>query len=512
MVIVGRVPHTVVIHVGSHSHGKSRDGHAIGAEKGAWRVASLVELYCRCLGKPASRPLLLLPATIKDQVGLGAGGSQPLWYDDENPLDIPIAGRRGHVVLINGNRLPIVDWSAARSAVRRYESDVVVFGAHGLTDRGTYDESVEVNELGEVIRFRRHYHDSPMQTDLSSDEACFLSVSARHATRVVRHIVARGWGLESIGALTRQFSVRWSESPCVRGALLTASTHSLPESDGAPLLGFAVESNGKSDGLSRKASRNGRSSGGSQAKHGVAFPERIRALVSAAPAKPAWGNRFCKRAMDIVISLGVLTLLFVPLLFVAWLIKVTSRGPVFFAHPRQGRGGKEFKCIKFRTMVKEADDQQAALRQKNEVDGPQFKIEHDPRLTPIGGWLRRFNIDEIPQFMNVLLGQMSLVGPRPSPDRENQNCPAWRRARLSVRPGITGLWQVLRLRSPRASDFQEWIYYDIEYVRHCSLWLDCLLLLYTPVSMFRSRWLVGLARRLERRGICKHSPRLDAAA
>ena len=132
----------------------------------------------------------------------------------------------------------------------------------------------------------------------------------------------------------------------------------------------------------------------------------------------------------------------------------------------------------------------------------QFKIDNDPRVTKIGPWLRRSNIDELPQLFNVLLGQMSLVGPRPSPDSENQLCPEWRRTRLSVKPGITGLWQVLRLRNPHASDFQEWIYYDVEYARHRSLWLDLQILLYTPVAMFAARRLNGFAGRLERHGIC----------
>jgi lipopolysaccharide/colanic/teichoic acid biosynthesis glycosyltransferase len=108
----------------------------------------------------------------------------------------------------------------------------------------------------------------------------------------------------------------------------------------------------------------------------------------------------------------------------------------------------------------------------------------DPRSARIGHWLRRYNVDELPQLINVLRSDMSLVGPRPSPDHENQYCPAWRRARLSVRPGITRLWQVLRLREQSSSDFQDWSYYDIEYARHCSLWLDLQLLLHAPPAMF----------------------------
>jgi len=181
--------------------------------------------------------------------------------------------------------------------------------------------------------------------------------------------------------------------------------------------------------------------------------------------------RLGKRAVDIGGS--VLALAFTATLFplVAIAIKVNSPGPVFYVHRRQGRHGREFRCIKFRTMMSNAPVSQEELRELNEVDGPQFKIASDPRVTIVGEFLRETNIDEIPQFLNVLAGQMSIVGPRPSPDVENQKCPSWREARLSVRPGITGLWQVSR--SPeRTNDFQEWIYYDTEYVRRLSFGRD----------------------------------------
>ena len=118
-----------------------------------------------------------------------------------------------------------------------------------------------------------------------------------------------------------------------------------------------------------------------------------------------------------------------------------------------------------------ADRLQEKLRDINEVDGPQFKMADDPRISSVGHFLRETYLDEIPQFFNVLLGQMSLVGPRPSPRGENTQCPRWRDARLSVRPGITGLWQLLRTREPQ-KDFQEWIYYDIDYVQRISPGLD----------------------------------------
>jgi lipopolysaccharide/colanic/teichoic acid biosynthesis glycosyltransferase len=193
---------------------------------------------------------------------------------------------------------------------------------------------------------------------------------------------------------------------------------------------------------------------------------------------------FTKRAMDIVGSLAFMafTLPLYPLIALA--IKINSRGSVFYAHTRQGRGGKNFKCWKFRTMVANADAIKSDLMAQNEVDGPQFKIKRDPRIFWVGSWLRRLNMDEWPQFFNVLIGDMSLVGPRPSPDRENQMCPAWREARLSVRPGITGLWQVSRKREVE-TDFQEWIYYDVQYVKKQSIWLDIKILLKTVRVMLK---------------------------
>ena len=184
--------------------------------------------------------------------------------------------------------------------------------------------------------------------------------------------------------------------------------------------------------------------------------------------------RCLKRILDILASVIVLAL-FAPVTpFIALAIKLTSPGPVFYKDKRQGLHGKTFNCLKFRTMRTGSDRIQEKLRVVSQVDGPQFKIKNDPRISTVGRFLRDTYIDEIPQFLNVLLGQMSVVGPRPSPESENTLCPSWRDARLSVRPGITGLWQVCRTRKPE-QDFQEWIHYDTEYVRKLSpgtdLWI-----------------------------------------
>ncbi len=216
-------------------------------------------------------------------------------------------------------------------------------------------------------------------------------------------------------------------------------------------------------------------------------PARVREFREILPAAKGRNDGFVprsstyqllKRSLDIVVSLAVL-LSFAPLmLFVAFLIILDDRRPVFFGHVRQKMGGDDFLCWKFRTMRRNAEMMLSELAELNEADGPQVMIKQDPRVTRIGKFLRASQLDELPQFWNVLRGEMSLVGPRPSPDKENVFCPAWRDARLSVRPGITGLWQVERTRAP-GRDFEEWIRFDLDYVHRASLRLDAVILVKT---------------------------------
>ncbi|HEV8702251.1 MAG TPA: sugar transferase [Candidatus Polarisedimenticolia bacterium] len=176
-----------------------------------------------------------------------------------------------------------------------------------------------------------------------------------------------------------------------------------------------------------------------------------------------------KRGFDLAVALVGLVVQLPLILAVALAIKFNSPGPVFFRQRRCGRNGREFWMVKFRTMVRDAERLQAELRPLNEVDGPVFKIENDPRSTALGRFLRKYSIDEVPQLWNVLKGEMSLVGPRPLAAREMRFCPAWRDVRLKVEPGITGLWQV----SGRSkSSFHDWIRLDVEYVRERSVFLD----------------------------------------
>jgi lipopolysaccharide/colanic/teichoic acid biosynthesis glycosyltransferase len=196
-------------------------------------------------------------------------------------------------------------------------------------------------------------------------------------------------------------------------------------------------------------------------------------------------GRCCKRVFDIIASAMVI-LVAIPIFpIIALAIKLTSRGPIFFKDIRQGLHGRTFNCLKFRTMLAGADKMQSRLRVLNEADGPQFKMADDPRISVIGRFLRDTYIDELPQFFNVLIGQMSVVGPRPSPEAENTLCPSWRDARLSVRPGVTGLWQICRTREPMR-DFQEWIHYDTRYVRNLSLKLDLWICWLTAMRMVRN--------------------------
>ena len=204
------------------------------------------------------------------------------------------------------------------------------------------------------------------------------------------------------------------------------------------------------------------------------------------PQRAGAGYALAKRAFDVVMSAVVLVLALPLFGVVALCILIEDGRPVFYGHVRQSRGGREFRCWKFRTMQRNADKMAALVARKNSCDGPQVLIRDDPRVTRVGHILRRFQIDEFPQFWNVLLGHMSVVGPRPSPDVENQYCPAWREIRLSVRPGITGLWQTERTRAD-GKDFQEWIRYDIEYVQRASFRYDLYLCVRTAWVLLRGR-------------------------
>jgi lipopolysaccharide/colanic/teichoic acid biosynthesis glycosyltransferase len=178
-----------------------------------------------------------------------------------------------------------------------------------------------------------------------------------------------------------------------------------------------------------------------------------------------------KRTFDLVISTILLVLLSPVLLASAVAVKLSSRGPMIYRSTRPGMAGRPFRCLKFRTMRVHGDQDQADLESLNEASGALFKIRQDPRLTPVGRFLRRFSLDELPQLVNVIRGEMSLVGPRPLPVRDFERLEDWHKKRYLVLPGITGLWQV----SGRAElDFDDLVRLDFLYLERWSVFLDVL--------------------------------------
>jgi exopolysaccharide biosynthesis polyprenyl glycosylphosphotransferase len=199
----------------------------------------------------------------------------------------------------------------------------------------------------------------------------------------------------------------------------------------------------------------------------------------------AWGLAI-KRAIDIVVSTTAIVLLSPVIVLTALLVKLSSPGPIFFVQKRLGRNKRMFEIYKFRTMVVDAEKRLKDLEHKNEADGAVFKIKNDPRVTPLGRFLRKTSIDELPQLFNVLKGDMSLVGPRPLQVRDYELfetfCQDWQRRRFSVRPGITCLWQI---KGRSSIPFEKWMELDLQYIRNWSLWLDLEILAKTVPAVLK---------------------------
>ncbi|HYO26089.1 MAG TPA: sugar transferase [Lacipirellulaceae bacterium] len=190
---------------------------------------------------------------------------------------------------------------------------------------------------------------------------------------------------------------------------------------------------------------------------------------------PLW-----KRSIDVVgATIGLVTTLPV-VLAAAAAVKLTSPGPAFFVQEREGRGGERFRIWKLRTMCLDAEQQKEALRAHSQQDGPAFKMRRDPRTTALGRLLRSTSIDELPQFWNVLKGEMSLVGPRPLPTEESLACEGWQRRRLDVTPGMTCTWQVVGRGRVR---FDDWVRMDLQYAARHSVWHDLKLVCVTLPSL-----------------------------
>jgi lipopolysaccharide/colanic/teichoic acid biosynthesis glycosyltransferase len=200
---------------------------------------------------------------------------------------------------------------------------------------------------------------------------------------------------------------------------------------------------------------------------------------------PYWRSAFrqaVKRAIDVLGAGSLLIVLSPLLLLLAIAVKLSSSGEILYRWRVVGQGGRPFLSFKFRSMVSNADELKDQLKSDNEMTGPVFKITNDPRITPTGKWMRRYSLDELPQLYSVLKGDMSLVGPRPPLVTEYQRFTEYQKQKLSVKPGITGLWQVNGRN--RIHDFDEWVRLDLDYIRRWSLWLDTKILLRTVAAVF----------------------------
>jgi lipopolysaccharide/colanic/teichoic acid biosynthesis glycosyltransferase len=216
----------------------------------------------------------------------------------------------------------------------------------------------------------------------------------------------------------------------------------------------------------------------------ASLPWRRQLAPLAAAAARSYAYECAKRTLDVVLASALLVLLAPLILLVAAAVKLTSRGPVIFRQARAGLNGRPFVMYKFRTMHVGAEEARPAIAHLNEKDGPVFKIASDPRLTPIGRLLRRSSIDELPQLINVLRGEMSLVGPRPLWMPEAQRTIGQARLRMAVKPGLTCLWQV----SGRSElSYHQWVQLDLHYVRNRGLLLDLAIMLQTIPAVISAR-------------------------
>ncbi len=208
---------------------------------------------------------------------------------------------------------------------------------------------------------------------------------------------------------------------------------------------------------------------------------RLRLVTWVLRNKIAWG---LKRVLDVVVSIGALIVLSPLMLFTALAVKLDSPGPVFFKQTRVGKHGVTFGCYKFRSMYIDAEKRKADLAVQNEADGPIFKIKNDPRITRVGRLIRKLSVDELPQLINVLRGEMSLVGPRPPVPKEVAQYTVEQLHRLDAVPGITGLQQV----SGRSDlNFKRWVELDLQYISEQSVWNDIKILLMTIPAVVTGR-------------------------
>lgn len=216
--------------------------------------------------------------------------------------------------------------------------------------------------------------------------------------------------------------------------------------------------------------------------------QAVDEAATACPSRPWCTARIValvlKRAIDVVGAAVGLVILSPLLLLVGGLVLVSEGTPILFRQERVGLHGRTFRMLKFRTMLPGAEARLAELEALNEVQGQAFKLSYDPRIAGVGRFLRRTSLDELPQLLNVLTGSMSLVGPRPALPLEVAAYDLWHRRRLSMKPGITGLWQVS---ARRETDFDRWVSLDLDYIDRWSLWLDFKIMLRTIPALLSGR-------------------------
>ena len=206
-------------------------------------------------------------------------------------------------------------------------------------------------------------------------------------------------------------------------------------------------------------------------------------VVTFATTMYGTGSLIVKRVMDIMGGIVGLVITAIAFIFVAPAIWIEDKGPVFFSQKRVGKNGRIFKIYKFRSMYVDAEERKQELMKNNEMSGAMFKMKDDPRITKVGKFIRKTSIDELPQFFNILKGDMSLVGTRPPTIDEVNVYENWHRRRLSIKPGLTGLWQVSGRN--QINDFDDVVKYDLEYIDNWSVLLDIKLILKTIFVVFK---------------------------
>jgi lipopolysaccharide/colanic/teichoic acid biosynthesis glycosyltransferase len=450
--------------------------------------------------------------------------------DSTAPGDDPVHEHAPFYLLMEPRALAVFDPAPAEAALSRVESELLYVRVHDTRERGGR-EHVVTDHNNRFVRFQRVY-DRPQRQlaraaltrEIRVARAWQSAPSPREGWRILRrHLIPKshrstlesqgmlydGFVDQDVAAFVRDLTRSWNRPDCTVGRARRVSPGVWQDRDAAidPLAklvgpvwigaGRRADSGTMIVGPAILWDEPGSRPSPDPVPWETApwrnvlpsAPPQFRApepaiLQSLAQARKL--HNFFKRGFDVVFSLFALCLTLPIYPFIMLAIVLEDGWPIFFTHRRETIGGCEFPCIKFRSMRKDAEKMKAEIKERNQADGPQFYMENDPRLTRVGKLIRKFRLDEFPQFFNVLVGHMSVVGPRPSPFSENQYCPAWREVRLSVRPGITGLWQIKRTRQP-GTDFQEWIRYDIEYVENASWSLDLLIIWKTIVSVIRGK-------------------------